>query len=84
MVRHRAVDYFSLDRVSSRRTIPWKLLEKANTGKKPRNSAFNTYKNVSIFGVHVLCEGVNWEERGSEQSRRQTASAAPGSRDRIV
>lgn len=50
-------DCFSLGHVFSRRAIPWKLLEKANrekkTTKKTQNSAFDTYKNVSIFGIHV-------------------------------
>lgn len=33
LVTRKAVKHFSLDRVISRRTIPWKLLEKANREK---------------------------------------------------
>lgn len=62
LVTHRAVKHFSLDRVFSRRTIPWKLLEKANR-EKPRILHLTRTKMLT-YGIHVLCEGVNWEEEG--------------------
>lgn len=61
-VTRRAVERFSLDRVFSRRTIPWKVLEKANR-ENPRILHL-THTKLLTYGTHVSCEGVNWEEEG--------------------
>lgn len=61
LLTHIAVSHFSLDRVFSRRTIPWKLLEKASR-ENPRILHL-THTKMLTSGIHILCEGVNWEEK---------------------
>lgn len=60
VVTHLAVSHFSLDHVFSRRTIPWKLLEKAKR-ENPRILLL-AHTKMLTSGIHILCEGVNWEE----------------------
>lgn len=62
LVTRKAVSHFTLDPVFSRRTVPWKLLEKANR-ENPRILHLTRTKMLT-YGIHISCEGVNWEEEG--------------------